>query len=593
MSWPQENLKIGISHHQAGRFDQAEQIYRQVLAADPRLAEAHNNLGTIRQSAGDLAAALDCYQNALAAKPGYADAHNNLGTAYQDLGQTDAAADCYRRAIEVEPGYAKGHFNLGAMLLRTDKLAEACAALERAIRAQPDYAEAHYGLALALARRQDFARAETEIQYALRLRPAWSDAHISLGDVYRQQQKIAEAIACYRRALTIEPQGALANNSLGLLLQDEGDLDEAMACFRRAAQAAPESGAPHTNLGNVLFEMGRLEEAIACYDRSLCSWDDPRTHLNRALVHLSQGRMAEGWPQFAWRLKCPDYPQREWQEPLWEGAPFVGRTLVVHAEQGLGDTLQFVRYLPAVRRLGGRVVLEVQPALVGLLACSGFTEAVAKGSQLPPFDWQVPLLQLPSIFHTTLENLPAEVRYLAADPKRIESWRKRLADRDGFKVGIVWQGDPRHAADRRRSIPLGEFAPLAAVEGVRLFSLQKGDGAEQLPKLGDLLAIDDLGPQLDNDDGAFMDTAAVMKNVDLVITSDTSTAHLAGALGVNVWLALSAAPDWRWLRDREDSPWYPTMRLFRQSRRGDWANVFYRIAQELKRAVADHNRPRH
>jgi tetratricopeptide (TPR) repeat protein len=588
MSWAQETLKIGVAYHQAGQLQQAEQIYRQVLAANPHQAEAHNNLGTIRQSAGDLAAALACYQNAVAAKPDYADAYNNLGTAYQDLGQLDAAADCYRRALAAEPRYAKGLYNLGALLLKQEKIDQAHDAFERAIRLQPNYAEAHYGLALTLAGRQDFARAETALGHVIGLRPDWPEAHISLGDVYRQQQKAAEAISSYRQALACAPQNAQANNSLGLLLQGQGDLDEAIACYRLAAAAAPEAGAPHTNLGNAMFELARLDEAVACYDRSLTCWDDPQTHLNRALVRLSQGRFDEGWGEFAWRLKCPDYPRRAWNQPLWDGAAFVGRTLLVHAEQGLGDTLQFVRYLPAVRRLGGQVILEVQPPLVSLLTGSDIPDVVARGSDLPPFDVQVPLLHLPGMLHTTLQTVPADVPYLAADPNRMARWRTHFAALDGLKIGIAWQGDRLHAADRRRSIPLAAFAPLATVAGVRLFSLQKGPGAEQLPALADRLPIDDLAPQLDNDGGAFVDTAAVMKCLDLVITSDTATAHLAGALGVDVWLALAAAPDWRWLQHRDDSPWYPTMRLFRQTRAGDWAEVFERIAGELKRLTTHH-----
>jgi hypothetical protein len=273
------------------------------------------------------------------------------------------------------------------------------------------------------------------------------------------------------------------------------------------------------------------------------------------------------------------------QAPLWDGSPLEGRTILVRVEQGLGDTLQFIRYLPLVQRRGGRVILVCQPALVGLLTGSrglGIERLLAQGDPLPEYDLHVSLLSLPGLLGTTLENVPADVPYLEAEPQPVEAWRQRLGSYRGFKIGIVWQGNPDHRMDRFRSTRLAQFAPLARVPGVHLFSLQKGPGAEQLAALTDRFPVTDLGSGLDD----FRDTAAVLKNLDLVVSVDTSVAHLAGALGIPVWVALHFPAEWRWLTGREDSPWYPTMRLFRQTSPGQWEDVFRRIAEALRPRMA-------
>ena len=296
------------------------------------------------------------------------------------------------------------------------------------------------------------------------------------------------------------------------------------------------------------------------------------------------GRFEQGWAGYEWRWKCKEFGSLPpFQPPLWDGSFLDGRTILVHAEQGLGDTLQFIRYVPSLHQRGGRVILMCQPPLVRLLTRSpGIERLLAHGDPVPEFDVHTPLLSLPRLLGTTLESVPADVPYLEAEPQLVEAWRHRLGSYPGFKVGIVWQGNPKFRLDRLRSIPLAQFAPLARVPGVHQFSLQKGPGAEQLAAVTDRFPVTDLGRRLDD----FMDTAAVLKNLDLVISVDTAIAHLAGALGIPVWVALPFAPDWRWLMGREDSPWYPTMRLFRQTRPGQWEDVFHHIAEALQRRLA-------
>ena len=307
-------------------------------------------------------------------------------------------------------------------------------------------------------------------------------------------------------------------------------------------------------------------------------------HWNLSLLNLLTGDFESGWPGFEWRwqTKQQNFHRRHDSRPLWDGQPLAGRTILLHAEQGLGDTIQFVRYVPLVQERGGRVVVECQPPLLSLLADSpGIDLVLAQGEPLPAFEVQAPLLSLPGILGTTLGSIPARVPYLRADPELAQSWRKKLEPLGGFKVGIVWQGNPQFKGDRQRSIPLRHYQALARVEGVRLLSLQKGPGADPLRAGATAFPVLDLGAQLET----FGDTAAVLENLDLLISSCTSVPHLAGALGVPVWLALPFVPDWRWLLEREDSPWYPHHRLFRQDRPGDWNGVFERIATALRDLV--------
>jgi hypothetical protein len=309
-------------------------------------------------------------------------------------------------------------------------------------------------------------------------------------------------------------------------------------------------------------------------------------HKNLAHSLLRGGQFAEGWREYEWRWQCREFPRLPYTQPAWDGSPLEGRTLLLCAEQGLGDTIQFVRYAPLLKRRGGRTVVAAQKPLLPLLAgCPGIDALADRDAAPPPYDVFAPLLSLPRLLGTTPADVPAEVPYLQARPDLVERWREELRPLDGFRVGIAWRGSPGYRMDRLRSFPLSHFEPLARLPGVRLVSLQKGPGVEQLRELDGRFPVVDLAGRLDEASGPFMDTAAVMRNLDLVVSCDTAVAHLAGALGVPVWLALSCAPEWRWLVGREDSPWYPTMRLFRQESAGAWEDVFRRMAAALRERI--------
>ena len=359
-----------------------------------------------------------------------------------------------------------------------------------------------------------------------------------------------------------------------------------------AIELAPHNPEAHFNLGSVYQGQSKTDAAQAEYDLVLqLKPGHAEAHFNRALCYLAQGDFARGWPEYEWRLRCKKYAPRPFSQPLWRCQRMEGQTLLVHAEQGLGDTLQFVRFLPmALERSAARVVLEVQPALIPLLTDAGLTAErlgprfgglLGRGNPPGPFDAHLPLMSLTHVLGITVESLPVATNYLRAQPARVERWRAALARYQRPWIGINWQGSADYWFDQFRSVPLAALAPLAGVPGATLLSLHKGSGESQIAAVAPQFSVVNLSEQLDVDGGAFLDTAAVMQCVDLVVSVDTSTVHLAGGLGVPVWMPTSAAPEWRWLLDRDDSPWYPGLRIFRQREPGCWQDVFERIAAEL------------
>jgi Flp pilus assembly protein TadD len=485
-------------------------------------------------------------------RPEHADARYNLGNVLAHLGRFEEAAGCYREVVRLRPDHAEAFSNLGVMLAEQRQLADALSYYQQALTLKPDYAEAHYNRANAL---KELGRPEEAVagyREALRLRPTFAEAHVNAGIALAALGRPAEAIVHYQEAVRTRPDYVEAHNNLGLALAHLGQHEQALARYARALQLRP-------------------------------GFAD--AHYNRALTWLSLSNFGQGWAEYEARWRLAELRPRPFAAPAWEGEPLRGKTILLHAEQGMGDTIQFIRYAPLVKQRGATIVVECQPALLPLLAgCGGIDRLVGKGTSLPPFDVHCPLLSLGRIFAAGLAPIPTNIPYLTADPQRVERWRRELSSLGGFKVGIAWQGSPGYRWDRLRSFPLAQFAALARVPGVRLVSLQKGPGTDQLAAARDFEVID-LGAQLDERTGAFVDTAAVMRGLDLVVTSDTAVAHLAGALGVPVWVILSLAPEWRWLLRREDSPWYPTMRLFRQAQFGDWGEVFERVAGQLRTAL--------
>jgi len=473
--------------------------------------------GIAAHAAGRFAEAVESFRQAVAAAPGDPRARMNLGVALKDAGAIAEAEAAYRQALAMAPQFPAGLNNLGILLSDTGRDPEAVACFEE----------------------------------ALRLDPAFADARHNRGAALANLHRHAEALEDFKIAIAAQPNDAEFHNSLGASLAVTGDTDGALAAYERALALDPAH-----------------------------AW----AHFNRSQAWLLRGEFGRGFAEWEWRKKLRGTDRRQWDAPEWQGQPLPAGTLLVHAEQGLGDTLQFIRFARTIRPRVQRLVVECQPALVPLLSrCDYVDELVAKGGPLPPHDAHVSLLSLPHVLGLDGDALAEGGTYLSADSQLVAKWREFLARLPGRKIGIAWQGNPKYRRDVFRSLPLAAFAPLAAVPGVTLVSLQQGAGQGWLadPATRPAFPVVDPGPNVDATAGAFMDTAALMQGLDLVITSDTSIPHLAGALGVPVWLAVAANPDFRWMDSGDRSPWYPSMRLFRQPRPGDWESVFAAIAASL------------
>jgi tetratricopeptide (TPR) repeat protein len=640
---------LAVRHQQTGQLDQARQLCLQILQADPRHVDALHMLGLIALQIGKIELACDYISRAVQINPDFAELHNNLGTALRLQGKTSEAIVRWRQAVQLKPNFPEAYNNLGLALSEEGLLDEGIASFQQALRLRPNYAEAQNSLAslfsqqgkleeeaacyqeatpikpaavhlgsppAVLAEPNDAAVADrlmarialdiaesfnktgnalyaqrkldeaaASYREALRHKPDFAEAHSNLGAVLCEQGELEAAVAAGRQALRYKPDFVAALSNLGTALYKQGKLDEAAACYREALYFGPNYTAAHFNLGIALDDQGMLDEAIASYQAALrLKPDYGDAHKNLGMAWLLTGNFEQGWPEYEWRWKT-DIATPNFRQPLWDGSPLQGRTILLHTEQGAGDTLQFVRYAALVKQRGGKPWVLCPRSLVRLLSgCPGVEGLAAQGESLPDFDVHAPLMSLPGILGTTLATIPATVPYLFADGGLIDHWRRELGGHQVCKIGIAWKGSSSYRRDAERSIPLQHFAPIARLDGVKLFSLQKGLGSEQLSAVADRMAVTDLGRELDETTGAFMDTAAVMKNLDLVITSDTAIAHLAGALGVPVWVGLCFLPEWRWLLQRDDSPWYPTMRLFRQTEPGNWRGVFERMASELPKA---------
>ena len=546
MAWP-----CAVTKEATWRI--AEQLYRQIIQIDDRHANAHHLLGVVAFQTGRAEQAVQLISHALGLKPSTAIYHFNLGAAQAALGLVTEAVAHYEQALWLQPDFTEAHNNLANALSFLGRLDEAAASYRQALRRKPDCAEAHNNLGIVLERQGNKQDAMSCFKQALRLRPDYAEAHNGLGSILERQGKLDEALACYHQALAHRPNYAEAISNLGNVAHRRNNLDEALRHYQAALNIKP-------NL-------------------SVAGW-------NRSFIYLLRGDFVRGWEAYEWRWAQPNFGRRNFTQPRWDGSPLEGKTICIYAEQGLGDTLQFIRYAPLVQDRGGKVVFECQPALLRLLAgVGGVDHLVPIGSELPKFDVQVPLLSLPGIFRTNLDNIPNTGPYLQPDPKLVEPWRQKLRKVSGCRVGIVWQGNPGNPYDWVRSIPLDCFAKIAAVEGVQLISLQHGPGTKQLRTVSGEFSVVDLTNDLGDGCESFANIAAILPNLDLVISCDTAIAHLAGAIGSRVWLALPYVPDWRWLLGREDSPWYKGTRLFRQTTSGNWGDVFDRLANGLRSYV--------
>ncbi|QUD88440.1 tetratricopeptide repeat protein [Phenylobacterium montanum] len=625
---PEPQASLGVVLLELGRRDEAIAVLTALLAAHPNLAAAEYNLANALaadQTTPNMAAAVTHYDRAIALNPAYAEAHANRAALLRRLERYDDAEAGFALALRLAPQSALAHYNYGLLLGELDRTAEALAAHERAIALEPRLAQAHshrgnmlsalqrpdealaahetamrlapgdallhHNLGLSLAYDAHFPEAAIVQARAIALDPTYAPAHAALAAVLAELDRADEAEAAARQALTLEPDLAAGHSALGQALMAKGAFAEAEAALLIAAERRPLSAQSHVNLGVVRFRQGRFDEAEADYLKATTLRGDTwEAYYNLGVVRLQLGRYAEGWEGFEHRLRAPSRRRDEarYPMPLWRGEDLTGKTILLHGEQGLGDVLQCLRFVPQVAALGAEVVLEAHGATGRLVdRMGGVARYIEPTDPVPPADFHAPLFSLPHRLGVTLECLPGPTPYLEPDPVLTQAWRKRIDGafpRPAPRVGVVWSGNVTAKVDRGRSIPLAAFAPLARAVGAPLISLQKQYGLEQLDALPAGMEVATLGAAYDAGDLA--DTAAVIQALDLVVACDTSVVHLAGAIGAPVWLAVNAVCDWRWLTKGEISPWYPSVRVWRQPSVGDWDGVFEAMADDWRSGQA-------
>ena len=541
--------------------------------------------GCVLLTQGQYADAIAIFETAIASNPQSARLHVGLGKARGHLGQVEPAAEALRTAIRLAPDDCEAHTNLGALLLHNSDCDAAITSFETCVSLQPHNAATHFNLGLAYRARGDLEQALASLRQAQQLAPEWADVHYWLGQILSATGNLDAAVVACKDAIALKPGWLQAYKALATVLTQQGRLEETVRVYETAVARAPASSALYVDLGTALYRVDCDARAIEAFRHAIAlEPDNQAAHLGLGVLLLKRGHFRDGWRQYEWRLGPVSHSARGLGRrlPIWDGGRFDGRTLLLCGEQGYGDRIQFVRFAPMVKSLGGITVLACLPQLARLLAtCPGIDRVVSPEDSPVDADLQVSLLSLPAVLGITLETLPRTVPYLsppADPPPQLQAYLAPHMEQ--FKIGIAWTGNPRHAMNAVRSCTPGHFAVLSQLPGVRLFSFQVG--APELPP--DLLAslhITPLASILDD----FASTAAAVVCMDLIITVDTSLAHLTGALGKPVWTLLSHRAEWRWMTERRDSPWYPSMRLFRQPQPHDWQSVFVQVRTALEKRI--------
>ena len=611
-------LEDAIALHAQGRLAKAEQAYRAILAREPDNADAGHQLGILALDAGmpqhaapifervcllapnNAAAqanrglshmrcqhfpeALEALDRAIALQPDLYLAHLHRGMVMRDLKQPEEALASLARAAELGEKEIAVHNFLGLTLDELGRYEEAAESFRRALDGNPEdpFAQSNYGHALLRLHR--YVEALSHFEKAVALKPDEGGLHYNLGEPLKALGRMDEALASYDRAIVLAPDTANAHVNRGLLLAYMGRTEEALASFDRAIALEPDSIGAHIGRSGALAGVGRIEEALA-YNREIARNPilQPEAHFLSAMLHLDRGEWEEGWKLYEARRTLSRYnDERSYPQPEWQGdAALTGKTLYVYGEQGLGDHIQFSRYLPLARRAGAKVIFSPKDNLKRLFSTQGMADDVLPWAAPPAaFDYHVPLASLPRTFGTRPDSIPADIPYLKPEEALVEKWRYHIGDR-GFRIGICWAGSFDVVQGLDRSFPLRQYAGLASLPGVRLISLQRREGLSELADLPAGMTVETLGDDFDAGRDAFIDTAAAMASLDLVISCDTSVAHLAGALGRPVWTVLKRHAEWRWSPADTTSPWYPTMTLFRQEQAGAWEPVFAAMRDRL------------
>ena len=598
-----------------GKLEDALAAYDKALLLDSDFAEVYNNVGNVYQNQGQQKDAIEAYDKALSLKPNFAEAYNNKGNALNKLGKVEESINAFNNAINLKSDYAEAYYSKGNALKNQDELVTAIEAYKKALIVKSDFIDAYYNMGDVFVKLGKLEQAVSAYEKAISFKPDFFQAYNQMGNSLLTLGKIDKAIIAYRKAITIQPNSVDGLNNLGNALLNQDKLSDAIDCYKQAISLRPSFADSYNNLGNAFFTQGEFVKALDAYNMALACRpnyveahnnvglvlkeegkfkeakeafnlavslqpNNAKAHFNLSLLYNIQGDFRVGFRLYEWRTRVKEKNVRPARKGLaWDGSQSImGKNVLVYEEQGLGDVIQFCRYLLLLQKNGASISFKVRSTLHQLLSSlDGRINLITSFPKNKQIDFEMPLMSIPYFFRTRLETIPDNGPYLFANKAREKAWAQKL-NGNSFKIGICWQGN-HGSIDIGRSFPLSLFANISRIPKVELISLNKGLGEAQLNDIS--FEVTTLGPDFDVGEDAFMDTAAVMMKCDLVITSDTAVAHLAGALGQRTWVALKKVPEWRWLLDRHDSPWYPTMSLYRQSKPGDWTGVFKQIEYDL------------
>ncbi|MCS5613776.1 MAG: tetratricopeptide repeat protein [Candidatus Poribacteria bacterium] len=633
----EQKLQEAIVFHQSGQLQRAEQIYQQVLQISPRNADALNllgflayqvgrcevaanliakaievdskqyiffiNLGLVRQEQGELDKSIEAYYKAIEINPNDSDVYNNLGNTLQEQGELDKSIETYHKAIEINPNDARIYYNLGAAQKKQGKLDNAIQTYQQAIEINPDDAEIYNSLGTTLQKQEKLDQAIQVYRRALEINPNYSEAFYNLGLALQEQGELDQAIQAYHRALEINPNYSEAYNNLGIALKEQENLDDAIQVYHRALEINPNYSEAYNNLGNVLKEQGKLDDAVLAYRSALgINPDYSEAHNNLGLVLLLQGNFSSGWREYEWRLKCKELGfflnKRDFPQVLWNGSDLNGKTILVWAEQGIGDEIMLASMLPTLLKMNSNIIVECDKRLVPLFQRSfPFIQFVPREDSANPklldttIDYQIPMGSLGQWLRADKDAfLPKQESYLQACPNRVGKLQEKYRSLAGDKllVGISWKStgiDKKRA--QTKNAPLKHWTPILSQKDCYFVNLQYGNIREEIEAYttatGYPVYIDEEIDPLSDLDGF----AAQVSVLDLIVSTSNTTVHMSGGLGKKVWVLLSSRPDWRWMLEEENTPWYQTVRLFRQEKSGDWEGVFQRISSALKQDVTD------
>lgn len=573
---------MGLAAFQSGDLRQAATWIQKAITLDPTTAFFHANLAAAMHALGDLEASERCFRQALALQENNATWWNNLGGILLQRGQNNEAERCYLRATKIAPESHDAFFNLGVLRSRRRDWFGAAEFLIRALQLSPRDADTQFYLGMALVESHHDKEAEMLLRDTLRAKPDHAVANWYLGRALMKLDRPGEALPFLERAVALKDDLAEAHCSLGLCYLKHHRREQAHRCFETAIALEPKIAFATTGLAVTELLRGNYERAMELCNRAVAIRpDDAIARFQRACLSLMNGDFERGWEEFVWIRRSKELSAAHLNGESWDGKPIPGKTLVLRAEQGFGDIIQFVRYAALAKKRAGRVLVEGPESLAKLLRTTpGVDDVLIGGAPLPEDCASIPLFNLPKIFRTTQQTVPSKLPYFSPQGELPASMREALAASKGFRVGLCWQGRPTHTEDDLRSIPAVALQTLGGIEGASFFSLQKGPGEEGIHALH-CLGIAALATHARD----FHDTALAIQELDLVIAVDTAVAHLAGAMGKPVWLLLPFVGEWRWMREREDSPWYPTMRIFRQKTHGDWPGVLASVRAALEERV--------